>query len=155
MGAALVDIEVQGESSSDVRQPAAAAAETKPAVAASKSKAVQGDGGGAIQGGGAPARPLSPRSGGGGGGGGGATLASPAVRALARGLGVDLSAVPPSGADGRVVKDDVVRWWDRGGEGAGSGVMLRVAFEIQRDPTGDGTYPQPAPRTPQPWVCFI
>jgi pyruvate dehydrogenase E2 component (dihydrolipoamide acetyltransferase) len=40
-------------------------------------------------------------------GGNGKALAAPAVRALARELGVDIQQVPPTGPGGRVTKDDV------------------------------------------------
>jgi pyruvate dehydrogenase E2 component (dihydrolipoamide acetyltransferase) len=43
-------------------------------------------------------------------------LATPATRKLARDLGVDLRLVPPSGAKGRVTKDDV---WGVSAKGAG------------------------------------
>ncbi|MDR1648475.1 MAG: dihydrolipoyllysine-residue acetyltransferase [Zoogloeaceae bacterium] len=36
--------------------------------------------------------------------------ASPAVRAYARELGVDLARVPPSGANGRILREDVTIW---------------------------------------------
>ncbi|MDR2677973.1 MAG: dihydrolipoyllysine-residue acetyltransferase [Zoogloeaceae bacterium] len=36
--------------------------------------------------------------------------ASPAVRAYARALGVDLVRVPPSGASGRILREDVTAW---------------------------------------------
>jgi pyruvate dehydrogenase E2 component (dihydrolipoamide acetyltransferase) len=44
------------------------------------------------------------------GGGGPKPLATPAVRALARELGVDLRAVAPTGAGGRVTKDDLAAY---------------------------------------------
>lgn len=42
------------------------------------------------------------------------TRAKPPVRKLARDLGVDLSAVPPSGPNGTVTRDDVVRFAEPG-----------------------------------------
>jgi len=58
----------------------------------------------------------------------GKALAAPAVRALARELGVDIQRVPPTGPGGRVTKDDVrSRAGGGGGEGASSPGGLRAA----------------------------
>jgi pyruvate dehydrogenase E2 component (dihydrolipoamide acetyltransferase) len=46
------------------------------------------------------------------------TLATPAVRRTAREMGLDLKAVPGSGKDGRVTKDDVLRYAAGGIAGA-------------------------------------
>ena len=55
--------------------------------------------------------------------------AGPAVRRLARELGVDLAAVPPSGANGRIVKDDVKAF---------------VKTTLNAPPAGAGIAPMPA-----------
>ena len=53
--------------------------------------------------------------------------ATPAVRALARKLGVDLGAVAPSGADGLITKADVERAGSRPDRGRPAGALARRA----------------------------
>jgi len=54
-------------------------------------------------------------------------LATPATRALARQLGVDLRAVPPTGSNGRVTKDDVRSLVTDGGAAPKPPVIEHVA----------------------------
>jgi pyruvate dehydrogenase E2 component (dihydrolipoamide acetyltransferase) len=78
-----------------------------------------------------PAAAPVPASGGGAGAtatglqesaGGRKALAAPAVRAMARELGIDLGAVAGTGPGGRVTKDDLAHARDGGGNGAPHGV---------------------------------
>ena len=61
--------------------------------------------------------------------GSGRALATPAVRALARELGVDIQRVPPTGPGGRVTKDDVRA---RAGANGSAGPVLPSAPEAVR-----------------------
>ncbi|MFM8944346.1 MAG: E3 binding domain-containing protein, partial [Actinomycetota bacterium] len=58
---------------------------------------------------GSPPTAATPKTGGGEPLGSGAISATPAVRKLAKDLGVDLAAVVGSGPDGRVTREDVER----------------------------------------------
>ncbi|APR74901.1 Dihydrolipoamide acyltransferase [Minicystis rosea] len=73
-------------------------------------------------------------------------LATPATRALARELGIDLRTVPPTGPYGRVTKDDLRA------HGQGSSPATTVAPMAQRvpdlRPVADST-PRPEPTAPQ------
>jgi len=62
----------------------------------------------------AQAQPAAPPAPAAAGDGGGPVYASPAVRRMARELGVDLTQVPPTGRKGRVTKSDVQAFLDRG-----------------------------------------
>lgn len=55
------------------------------------------------------------------------TLAAPAVRARAQRLGLDLSTIPGSGPDGRVVHDDLDRYLTAGGRRSGGAVSTQAA----------------------------
>jgi pyruvate dehydrogenase E2 component (dihydrolipoamide acetyltransferase) len=73
-----------------------------------------------------PAEPGAPAA----GDGGGPVYASPAVRRLARELGVDLSRISPTGRKGRVTKSDVQEFVSRGpapASPAGPGLGLSLA----------------------------
>jgi pyruvate dehydrogenase E2 component (dihydrolipoamide acetyltransferase) len=69
------------------------------------------------------------------GNGGGPVYASPSVRRLARELGVDLTAVPGRGRNGRIVPEDVEAFAASGGAG---GVAAGGAPAAPRAGTGDG-----------------
>jgi len=60
-------------------------------------------------------------------------LATPATRKAARDLGVDLKSVKPTGAQGRVTKDDVVAH-SRGGSAPSSAGHAPVAIQSQHAP---------------------
>eukprot|EP00892_Ulva_mutabilis_P005236 jgi/Ulvmu1/3084/UM015_0124.1 len=60
---------------------------------------------------------------------GGRTLASPAVRALAREHGIALAAINGSGPDGRVLKGDVLAFLDAGSAEAPAPTMPTTAHE--------------------------
>jgi len=60
-------------------------------------------------------------------------LATPATRKAARDLGVDLKSVKPTGAQGRVTKDDVVAY-SRGGSAPSSTGHAPVAIQSQHAP---------------------
>src|SRR6185437_11514451 len=61
------------------------------------------------------------------GGGGGPVYASPAVRRIARELGVDLHQVAGSGRKGRITKEDVRAFVDRGPAAAAPGAGATAA----------------------------
>ncbi len=81
----------------------------------------------------------------------GGVKAMPAVRALARKLGIDVARVRPSGSDGVVTMDDVKRAAAEGSAKAGSmrtsAAEMRAHFETAR-PMAAASQPQP-PVTPQ------
>ena len=62
--------------------------------------------------------------------------AGPAVRRLARELGVDLARVAGSGPSGRIVREDVVAAVRRAGGGGGSAAQQAVAGSGERDEWG-------------------
>jgi pyruvate dehydrogenase E2 component (dihydrolipoamide acetyltransferase) len=74
---------------------------------------------------GPPPTAATPKTGGGGPLGSGAVAATPAVRKLAKDLGVDLGAVVGSGPDGRVTREDVER--AAGGGAAPTGDAIPVS----------------------------
>jgi pyruvate dehydrogenase E2 component (dihydrolipoamide acetyltransferase) len=65
--------------------------------------------------------------------------ASPAVRRLARELGVDLTQVTGSGRKGRIIKQDVEQFANREGPAAPSAAGLGVGFELPPWPSLDFT----------------
>ncbi|MFT3766174.1 MAG: dihydrolipoamide acetyltransferase family protein [Minicystis sp.] len=73
-------------------------------------------------------------------------LATPATRAFARELGIDLRTVPPTGPNGRVTREDVR------GFGQGSSPATTVAPVAQRvpvlPPISEGAIPQAEPTAP-------
>ena len=73
----------------------------------------------------------------------GGVKAMPAVRAMARKLGVDMARVAPSGADGTVSMDDVKR-------AAADGSLLLPSPASGRGAGGEGTPPPSVLRTPPP-----
>ena len=92
IGSVLVDIECDDDAESDGEGASAEEAKTDaPAPSASTPAQTTSGGGGAVSGGVVNEK----------------VLATPAVRALAREMGVDLSTIAGSGRDGRVMKEDV------------------------------------------------
>ena len=72
-------------------------------------------------------------------------LATPATRKLARDLEVDLKRVPPTGANGRVTKDDVQRFR---GDDAPSGTNGHAAASSHGSAHGTSTHAFPPPPAP-------
>ncbi|CAN5763051.1 hypothetical protein BH24CHL8_BH24CHL8_09060 [soil metagenome] len=73
---------------------------------------------------------------------------TPAVRRLAREHGVDLSRIAGSGHDGRVTRDDIIRWVESGGAVAAADptTSSRPAAAAQAAPAPlTGMAPSPAP----------
>jgi pyruvate/2-oxoglutarate dehydrogenase complex dihydrolipoamide acyltransferase (E2) component len=103
VGAPLVDIRMAGGGGS-----ASGAGAPAPAPAAAAAKQVMPSTGGSE---GPPAEAAA-------GGGGGRVHASPAVRRLAKEAGVELSAVPATGPEGRVTRENVEAWLQARGGGA-------------------------------------
>jgi pyruvate dehydrogenase E2 component (dihydrolipoamide acetyltransferase) len=102
-----------GESSQEAPAPAPPARADAPAPAESTRPAPEAET--------APAAPPAA------GDGGGPVYASPAVRRVARELGVDLHQVTGSGRKGRITKDDVQAFVDRGPSEAGAPAGARAA----------------------------
>ena len=117
-GSALLDLEVEGGAGSDGNEPAAApveaAAPPPPAPAAPSPSSP------------APAATPPATRAPAATNGGGPVYASPAVRRLARELGVDLHAVSGSGRKGRIIADDV-RNAGAGGGGGGAAAGAGIA----------------------------
>jgi pyruvate dehydrogenase E2 component (dihydrolipoamide acetyltransferase) len=85
-------------------------------------------------------------------------LATPATRALARELGVDLRTVPPTGPNGRVTKDDVRALGAGAGPGHVSSAPTTPAPMAVRAPRAEELGPravEPAPRTMEPRAADV
>jgi pyruvate dehydrogenase E2 component (dihydrolipoamide acetyltransferase) len=77
-------------------------------------------------------------------------LATPATRALARELGVDLRAVPPTGPNGRVTKDDVRTLGALGSAVTQAPLALRAPPVLAAgDAAAASTPREPSPLSPQ------
>jgi pyruvate dehydrogenase E2 component (dihydrolipoamide acetyltransferase) len=75
----------------------------------------------------------------------GKTLATPATRKLARDLGVDLKRVRPSGASGRVTKDDVRQFVARGQQAQAVATMPAPTAALEQAPAARAVAPSRAP----------
>ncbi len=75
-------------------------------------------------------------------------LATPATRALARELGVDLRAVPPTGPNGRVTKDDVRALGTASAPMTQSPPAVRAPHVARPEAVAEES--APAPRSPAP-----
>lgn len=100
-----VEVEAEGAESGQDAAPAAGGQETQAAASESRSESGGQAPGAAVQ----PPEDVD-------GPPGNRIPASPAVRRMVRELNLDLAEIPGSGKDGRVLKEDIVRFRQQGGD---------------------------------------
>lgn len=119
VGKAFVDIDIQGGAEDAEAPPAPAAKEETPAPAAPAAPAAA-----PTQ---SPATPAAPKQ-----KGKGASISTPAVRHLSKELNVDINDIDGTGKDGRVMKEDILKFVQNRDVGA-SGQSTPVAASAPTD----------------------